>query len=292
METQPRWNEIVQKLVEDDIARIVERQVNAMNRQALDDLYDGVGSLAYDPLMLLKMVVYQYLKVRRSPATWFEEAKLNEAMQWLGRGYTPARRTWYNFRDRVGQAIDQLHRQMIENAIEHNNLLDPAIGVQDGTSVAACASRHQMINKETLDRRQQLLSEVVEGQHPFAEPLPLWVPPTDIGRHDLADRMQRAGEVLDERIAKDAGKQAGKRKDRTKIQVSLTDPIGPLGRDKIKVFRPLYTIQYAIESTSRLIMSYCCDAIATDSGTLIPTVDSVQKIVEGRCKTMQDDDGR
>ena len=288
METQPRWNEIGQKLAEDDIARIVERQVNAMNRQALDDLYDGVGSLAYDPLMLLKMVLYQYLKGRRSPATWFEEAKLNEAMQWLGRGYTPARRTWYNFRDRVGQAIDQLHRQMIDHAIEHN-LLDPAVGVQDGTSVAACASRHQMINKETLDRRKQLLRKVVEGQHPSAEPLPLWVPPTDIGRHDLSERMQRAGEVLDERIAKNAEKQAGKRKDPTKIQVSLTDPIAPLGRDKMKVFRPLYTVQYAIEPTSRLIMGYCCDAIATDSGSLIPMVDSIQKIVAGRFKTMMAD---
>ena len=259
-----------------------------MDRQALDELYAGVGSLAYDPLMLLKMVLYQYLKGRRSPATWFEEAKLNEAMQWLGRGYTPARRTWYDFRDRVGEAIDQLHRKMIETAIEHN-LLDPAVGVQDGTSVAACASRHQMINKETLGRRKQLLSNVVEGKHPSAEPLPLWVPPTDLGRHDLAERMQRAGKILDERIAKNAEKQAGKRKDPAKIQVSLTDPIAPLGRDKMKVFRPVYTVQYVIEPTSRLIMSYCCDAVATDSGTLIPMVDSLQQIAGGRLKTMMAD---
>ena len=102
--------------------------------------------------MLLKMVVYQYLKGRRSPATWFEEAKLNEAMQWLGRGYAPARRTWYDFRDRVGKAVDQLHKQVIENAIKQN-VLDPEVGVQDGTSVAACASRHQMVNRETLQRR-------------------------------------------------------------------------------------------------------------------------------------------
>lgn len=71
----------------------MERQVNTWDRKTLDDLYDGVGSLAYDPLLLVKMVLYQYLKGRRSPAKWFEEAKLNEAMQWLGRGYTPARRT-------------------------------------------------------------------------------------------------------------------------------------------------------------------------------------------------------
>ena len=55
------------------------------------------------------MVLYQYLKGRQSPAVWCEEAKLNEAMQWLGRGYEPGRRTWYEFRDRIGPAVEQLH---------------------------------------------------------------------------------------------------------------------------------------------------------------------------------------
>ena len=266
----------------------MERQVNTWDRKTLDDLYDGVGSLAYDPLLLVKMVLYQYLKGRRSPAKWFEEAKLNEAMQWLGRGYTPARRTWYDFRDRVGGAVDKLHEQLIKNAIEQN-LLDPAVGVQDGTSVAACASRHQMLNSETLNRRKELLTNVIKGAHPSSEPLPRWVPPTDTGREDLAERMRLAAKILDERIAKNAAKQAGKRKNPSKILVSLTDPIAPFGRDKMKVFRPLYTIQYVIEPISRFIMSYRCDAAATDSGTLIPMVEKIQKIVAGRLKTMMAD---
>ncbi len=54
-----------QKLAEDDLARMVEGQVNAMESRALDELYAGVGSLAYVPRMLLKMVLYQYLKGRR-----------------------------------------------------------------------------------------------------------------------------------------------------------------------------------------------------------------------------------
>jgi Transposase DDE domain len=231
------------------------------------------------------MVLYQYLKGRRSPATWFEEAKLNEAMQWLGRGYTPARRTWYAFRDRVDDAVERLHQQLIEKAIEQN-LLDPEVGVQDGTSVAACASRHQMVNRETLQRRRELLQELINQTKPPPDPLPHWVPPTYSGRQDLADRMQTAGEILEERIANNAAKQSGKRKDPSKIQVSLTDPIAPLGRDKMKVFRPMYTVQYVIEPVSRLILSYGCDAVVTDTGTLIPMVDKTQRIVGGRLKTM------
>jgi hypothetical protein len=231
------------------------------------------------------MVLYQYLKGRRSPATWFEEAKLNEAMQWLGRGYTPARRTWYDFRDRVGGAVERLHQQLIEKALEQE-LLDPEVGVQDGTSVAACASRHQTVNCETLLRRRELLQDLIDQRKPSPDPLPHWVPPTDPGRQDLADRMQAAAEILNERIAKNAAKQNGKRKDPSKIQVSLTDPIAPLGRDKMKVFRPMYTVQYVVEPASRLILSYGCDAVVTDTGTLIPMVDKTQEIVGGHLKTM------
>jgi transposase len=252
---------------------------------ALDDLYRGVGSSAYDPLALLKMVLYQNLKGRRSPATWFEEAKLNEAMQWLGRGYAPARRTWYDFRDRVGDSVLQLHQQLIEKAMEQG-LLDPEVGVQDGTSVGACASRHQMVNRETLEQRRELLQGLIDQTKPPPDPLPGWVPPTDSGRQNLADRMQTAAEILDERIANNAARPGGKRKNPSKIHVSLTDPTAPLGRDKMKVFRPMYTVQYVVEPVSRLILSYSCDPVVTDTGTLIPMVDKTQQIVGGRLKTM------
>ncbi len=148
-------------------------------------------------------------------------------MQWLGRGYTPARRTWYDFRDRIGGAIDRLHEQMIQTAIE-DKLLDPAEAAQDGTSVAACASRHQMVNKETLDRESSC--STMSSTENIRLQSHCHVGAThEIGRRDLFERMQRAETILNERIAKNAKKQAGTRKDPARIQVSLTDPIAPLG---------------------------------------------------------------
>lgn len=58
---------------------MVQRQVDRLDRACLDELYQGGASLAFDPLVLLKMVLYQLLQGNRSPAKWFEEAKLNEA---------------------------------------------------------------------------------------------------------------------------------------------------------------------------------------------------------------------
>lgn len=286
-ESDPRWKQIDEKLPEDDHARIVERQVNRLDRNVLDMLYRGVGKDAFDPVLLLKMVLYEYLKGRRSPATWEEEARLNEAVQWLGRGYAPARRTWYDFRDRVGGAIEALHQQLIDQAIEQE-YLDPTTVAQDGTSIAACASRHRMVNQETLRKRQSILRQAINGE---PEELPKWVPPTASGRLDLAERMVAAAVALAERIFENAAKPSGKRKDLNKIKVSLTDPIAPLGRDKLKVFRPLYTIQYLVDPVSHLIVSYCCEASAVDAGTLAPMIDKTQLITGGRLKTVLADGG-
>ena len=125
-------------------------------------MYRGSGSQPYDPMTLLKMALYQYLKGNQSPAVWYEEAKLNKAMQWLGRGYVPSRRTWYDFRDRVGKFIDQLHEQIIAKALDEGHL-DPTVGVQDGTAVAACASRHRMVNRSTLENRTTQLDAILQG---------------------------------------------------------------------------------------------------------------------------------
>ena len=232
------------------------------------------------------MALYQYMKGNQSPATWFEEAKLNSAMKWLGRGYVPARRTWYEFRDRAGKFIEQVHQQIIARALEEE-LLDPEVGVQDGTSVAACASRHRMVNRPTLKKRIEQLDAIVHGR--FEDEVPKWVPETDSGKQDLGERMNQALEVLTERIEINAKKQSDKRKDPNKIQVSLSDPQAPLGRDKQKVFRPLYTVQFVVALVSHLIMSYCCEPAATDVGTLEPMIDKTQDAVEGRLKTMMAD---
>lgn len=246
-------------------------------------MYRGSGSPPYDPMVLLKMVLYQYLKGNLSPATWREEAGLNEAMQWLGRGYVPARRTWYDFRDRAGKFIEQLHGQIVGRALDERHL-DPTVGVQDGTAVAACASRHRMVNQESLERRSAQLTQIVAGE--FAEQWPRWVPPTESGRQELAERLQQASDVLASRIAINAKKPSDKRKDPAKIVVSLSDPPAPLGRDKLKVFRPLYTVQYVVAPGSHLIMAYGCEAAATDAGTLAPMIDKTQTVVRGKLKTM------
>ena len=282
-EETSRWKAIGDRLDEEHLAKVVERQVNQLDETVVERIYRGSGSAPYDPMPMLKMVLYQYLNGNQSPAKWREESLRNEAMQWLGRGYAPARRTWYYFRDRLGNVIEQIHQQFIHRGLDEGHL-EPAVGVQDGTAVAACASRHRTVNRATLAQRQALLQDLLQGNCP--EHIPSWVPLTESGRQELARRMSQAVVVLAERIAKNAERPSDKRKDPEKIQVSLSDPLAPLGRDKQKVFRPLYTVQYVVAAGSYLIMAYGCEADVTDVGTLAPMIDKTQQLVGGRLRTI------
>ena len=283
-----KWKQIDQRLGSNHHARIVQRQVDQFDRQTLHGLYRGVGRQPYDPTAMLKMVLYMLLKGIASPARWCEEAKLNEAVQWLGYGYQPSCRTWYDFRDRVGDCLEELHQQLSHIGMSQQ-LDDPTDVVQYVTSIAACASRHRMVNDQTLAARRQFLQELIEGSLADDEVLPMWVPRTMDGRLELALRMDHAREVLDQRIEKNAEKPKDKRKDPAKIQVSLSDPEAPLGRDKLKVYRPLYTVQYVIEPISHLILGYQCEADVSDAGTLAPMIDRIQEIVGGRLRCMMAD---
>lgn len=193
-ESDPVWIELAERLGSNHLAMIVERSVNLLDRRDIDACYSGQGARPFDPIPLLKVVLFEYLQGNLSPATWTEEAKLNEAVRFLARGYEPGRRTWYEFRDRASKFIDRLHVQIIKAAID-DELLDSSVGVLDGTFVAACASRHRLVNLPTLNAWIEQLDAIMKSTC-NEEDNPKWVPSTPSGKGDLANRMALARNIL------------------------------------------------------------------------------------------------
>ncbi len=37
-------------------------------------------------------------------------------------GYTPSRRTWYDFRDRIGEVVENLNTQLVRSAIAQGHV--------------------------------------------------------------------------------------------------------------------------------------------------------------------------
>jgi len=96
---------------------------------------------------------------------------------------------------------------------------------------------------------------------------------------------------LEDRLAANAQKPKDRRLAPDKVMVSVSEPEAPLGRDKEKVFGPLYTAQFLIEPSSLLIVAFAVFPWATDAGTLPPMLDQVERMLGRQLDTIITDAG-
>jgi hypothetical protein len=241
-----------------------------IDQQILNDAYAGVGSAPHPPECMLRMVLYELLDGRPSPAQWHRDARCNDALKYLGRMIEPCRTACYNFRDRAERFIQQAHDQLLGVALDEK-LLDSPEGVLDGTQFRACASRHRMLNQEQLNRRiEQLQTTIRQGSS--ADDIPAWMAKTVSGRTEQLQRYEKAAAIVAARLAANAKKNKDKRLPEKRVLVSPSDPEAPIGRDKEKVFGPIYNAQYMVDPATHLILAVETFAQTSDVGTLIPMV--------------------
>jgi transposase len=273
------WQQWDAALDVDHPARIIDAFVNGLDRTSLHASYLGVGSLAHDPDLMLKMVLYETFQGRLSPSQWARDVRDSDALRWLGQGIQPSRSALYAFRDRLSQPVFQMHAQAIQQAIDEG-LTAAETAVLDGTSVRSCASRHQLVNENKLTKRLEELEAAV-AQDAAGRPIesrPYWMAATPDGRQAQLQRYRRAGDELADRLATNQERPKDKQLPREKVKVSVTDPEAPLGRDKEKVFGPMYTAEFVVDTASLLILSFEVFSQVTDAGTLAPMLDRTHQV--------------
>ena len=249
--------------------------------------------MAHPPELMLKMVLFEYLQGRTSPAQWNRDAREHDAMKWLGRGVQPSRSAWYAFRDRMAKIIEELNNDLIRDAVTEG-LASPEKAAQDGTTFRSNGSRHRAINQKTLEKRMAIIEAALKADledKPIAPEQPKWMPPTVDGRLDLYQRMIIAQQTLGQRLDENAKKPKKSRREEKNIVVSLTDPVAPFARDKEKTFCFLYTSQFLVDADSLLVLSYSVAPENTDVGTLAPMIDRAQELIGGTLKQVSADAG-
>jgi transposase len=279
----PDWRRLDAKLPPDHLARSIDQAVVPLDLTDLFDAYTGTGSEAHRPDLILKVVLYELQRGRRSPAQWAEDCLLDEACQWLACGIRPSRSRLYAFRDRMGSLVDGLNEGLLGRAVAAR-LTDATQASLDGTTVAANASRHRLLNEETLASRRQALAAAVADDAAAAVPptVPGWMAATPSGRQTQAERYACAHEQLDRRHQENQQRPASKRLAAKDVRLSPGDPEAVLGLDKCKVYRPLYNVQWLIDLNTPLILAWEVFAQATDAGTL-PTMLERCRQATGRC---------
>jgi transposase len=252
-------------------ARRIQAAVDRLDSRPLYQAYGGTGSEAFPPALLLAVVLYESRRGQHSPAAWYRDACECEPVRWLLRGLKPSRSCWYAFRDRLAPLLPELNRQPLRAAIDAG--LTPATrAVLDGTTIAANASRHKLVNEETLHRRLAELETAIAADQrdaPLAE-YPGWMAATPAGRLHQQQRFRRTATRLAELQARNQAKRKVKRKAADKIVLSPADPEAVVGGDKEGVYRPLYNAQIADDLDSPFVLAYEVFAQQNDAGTMQP----------------------
>src|SRR4029077_19953895 len=116
----------------------------------------------------------------------------------------------------------------------------------DGTVVEANASRHRLLNSEQLQGRRQVLQEAVQADEAggVLSQRPYWMAKTPRTRRWQSQRYEVALTKLEERLRENQRRVPSRRQKEKDIRISVSDPQAALGKDKHKVFRPLYNVQY------------------------------------------------
>jgi transposase len=267
----PQWLQIEDTLPADHRARAIDEAVDQLDLTALFASYLGVGSKAHRPDLFLKIVLYEIQTGRHSPDQWAQDIPDRRCLQWLGLGITPSRTRCYAFRDRVGPLLETLNRQVLGSALVQG-LTTARHGSLDGTLIAANASRHRLVNLSRLERRLAELDRVLAADKTGPDPgaIPAWMARSPARRRRQRYRFAAARRTLLKHHAQNARRGRQKRQEPEKIVISTSDPEAALGRDKEKVFRPLYNMQVVQDLESPLILAYEVFAQATDAGTLMP----------------------
>jgi len=269
--------------------RVISQSVDdrILDVEAVFEVYSGRGSAPHRPDLLLKLALYEHCRGRTKPIQWHRDLQSDIKAQWLTFGMQVAVRALYRFRDRVGPLLADWHQQVLELAVAEK-LVEGRQASIDGTAVAANASRRKLGNMQQVDQRLEQLEQAMSSSSERRSPDPAspdsvdqsrppgWMAKTDTGKREQHARYRKAKARLTELHAENRKRRSDKRKPPEKIVVSLTDSESVFGRDKEKVYRPLYNVQTVSDLATDFVLAYEVFAQHADDGTLQPLMNTIR----------------
>lgn len=286
-ESSPEWQAIDRRLGVQHLAREIAQAVEQLDLSGLEGTYQGRGSQPVRAELLVKMILYELQMGKPAPAEWFYDSRDSDTLKWLGFGIQPARATFYAFRERVVPYWEAWNAQVLEQAIEAGYTAAKR-GAQEGTTIAAAASRHKLVTQPTLEKRLGELDAALTADHAGQPPSapPAWMAKQPSPRAQQRERYQQAWERMEQLQVANQQRRSCKRQAPEKIVVSVSDPEAAYGYDKLKTFRPLYNGQFIRDWDSPFILSYDVFNHATDTGTLEPMVARMLRVTGRKLETL------
>jgi transposase len=198
----------------------------------------------------------------------------------------------YGSRHRLGNDETLTARlQLLDQVIAQETPAEPTSPADDS---AASQGGSANTAKQALAQPAPAPAAPPRPAEPLAtEDWPYWMAQTAAGRLRQQARYQAAQKTLRRRMAEHERKQKGKASNRrtsaAKLVICPTEPEAVPGKDKLKVFRPLYNVQIMQDPDSRFILGYAVYSQASDSGLLRPMLLRTEELTGRKVKQVLTD---
>lgn len=165
--------------------RIVSDVINKIDLKLLEKQYKGGGTSSYHPRMMLKVMVYSYLRNIYSSRKMEAALKENIHFMWLSGMSTPDHNTLNSFRgQRLKETLKGIFTQIVQ-LLAAEGLLSLKEVYVDGTKIESVANRYTFVwgnsiktNKEKikkqLDELWEYTQEVASTELDEPEPPPIF----------------------------------------------------------------------------------------------------------------------
>lgn len=151
-------NSVEQYVLEDDPVRAYDAFIDALGASSLglNINPDKVGNSTYDPITMLKILIYGYSYGWRSSRKLERALHHNLSFIWLAGGLKPDHKTIANFRKNNKEVLKNVLKQCVRMCMKLN-LIEGNILFTDGTKIRANAGRNQTKSRSKL---QQVLKDL------------------------------------------------------------------------------------------------------------------------------------
>ena len=149
-------------LAEDHLSYFISDAVDAMDLSAFEQRYgtDGPGNQAYDPRMMVKVLIYGYATGVFSSRKIAAKLTDDVAFRMLGAENFPAHRTISDFRKLHLEEFGNLFVQVVMMAREAGLVKMGTVAV-DGTKMRANASKRKAMSYERMKKQETELGEQI-----------------------------------------------------------------------------------------------------------------------------------
>ena len=295
-------------LAEDHLSYFISDAVDAMDLSAFEQRYgtEGPGNQAYDPRMMVKVLIYGYATGVFSSRKIAAKMREDVAFRMMGAENFPAHRTISDFRKLHLEEFGDLFVQVVTMAREAGLVKMGTVAV-DGTKMRANASKRKAMSYERMKKQKTEVGEQIrdllnraraadedEDQRYGKDRRGDELPDGLSTRKKRLATIQAAMKRLEERqmaADQEAGRKSGDHKPGSgkkgkpfkrpmgephpTSQNNFTDPESRIMKTSTEGFQQCYNAQVVVDSETRIIVATTVSNNAADVGQLEPTLDAL-----------------